>query len=59
MLERERFAARIVWKVRGHERWQRVGPGRTFLRRVWVREHTKGPLDKPLVERDSITSLDR
>lgn len=47
------------WKVRGHERWQRVGPGRSFLRRVWVKEHVKGPAGKPLVERDSITSLDR
>lgn len=47
------------WKVKGHYRWQRVGPRRAFLQKVWVKEHVKGPADKPLVERDSITSLDR
>ena len=47
------------WKVKGHHRWQRVGPGRAFLRQVWVREHVKGPADKPLVERDKLTALDR
>jgi len=47
------------WKVKGHHRWQRVGPGRAFLRQVWVKEYTKGPADKPLVERDKLTSLDR
>jgi len=47
------------WKVKGHHRWQRVGPGRAFLRQVWVKEHIKGPADKPLVERDKLTSLDR
>lgn len=47
------------WEVKGHFRWQRVGPGRQFLRRVWVKEHIKGPQDKPLVKRDSVTALVR
>ena len=47
------------WKVKGHMRWQRVGPGRMFLQQVWVKEHVKGPADKPLIERPKVTSLDR
>jgi hypothetical protein len=47
------------WEVKGHYRWQRVGPGRQFLQRVWVKEHIKGPPDKPLVRRDSVTALVR
>lgn len=47
------------WEVRGHYRNQRVGPGRTLVKRVWVPKHIKGPSDKPLVIRDTITSLDR
>lgn len=47
------------WEVKGHYRWQRVGPGRQFVRQVWVSKHVRGPADKPLVRRDSVTSLDR
>jgi hypothetical protein len=47
------------WEVKGHHRWQRVGPGREQLRRVWVKKHVKGPADKPLVVRDSVTALVR
>ena len=47
------------WEVKGHYRWQRVGPKREFVRRVWVKQHVKGPPDKPLVRRDSVTALVR
>jgi hypothetical protein len=47
------------WEVNGHYRNQRVGPGKQYTRKVWVRGYIKGPADKPLVIRDSITSLDR
>jgi hypothetical protein len=48
------------WKVKEHYRWQRVGPGRSFVRRVLVREHWKGPDDKPKHEyRDEVTALVR
>jgi hypothetical protein len=47
------------WRVKQHQRLQRVGPGRAFTRMVWVKSYVKGPPDKPLVERDTITSLDR
>lgn len=32
----------LVWRVRGHWRWARVGPGGADRRRVWVHEHFKG-----------------
>lgn len=47
------------WKVKEHYRWQRVGPGRSMLRRTLVREHWKGPDDKPKAEIKRITSLER
>ena len=47
------------WRVKQHQRMQRVGPGRAFVKQVWVKSYIKGPPDKPLVERDTITSLDR
>jgi hypothetical protein len=47
------------WEVRGHFRNQRVGPGRSLIKKVWVPKHIKGPADKPLVIRDTVTSLDR
>jgi hypothetical protein len=47
------------WRVKQHYRNQRVGPGRMFVRKVLVNTYVKGPPDKPLVERDTITSLDR
>jgi hypothetical protein len=47
------------WRVKEHYRLQRVGPGRMFIRKTLVKSHVKGPPDKPLIERDTITSLDR
>lgn len=47
------------WKVREHYRWQRVGPGRSFRRRTLVREHWKGPEDKPQAHQDTIQALVR
>jgi hypothetical protein len=47
------------WEVKGHYRNQRVGPGRQFIRKVWVKKCVKGPADKPLVVRDSVTALVR
>lgn len=42
------------WIVRGHIRHQRVGPGRTQIREVWVPPHVKGPPDKPLVIKERV-----
>jgi len=47
------------WKVREHYRNQRVGPGRSMVRRTLVREHWKGPDDKPQAHQDTIQSLQR
>jgi len=47
------------WKVREHYRNQRVGPGRAFIRRTLIREHIKGPADKPLAEQDTIQAFVR
>jgi hypothetical protein len=47
------------WKVREHYRNQRVGPGRSMIRRTLVREHWKGPDDKPRAYQDTIQSLER
>ena len=47
------------WKVRGHWRQQRVGPGRAFVRPVFVHEFIKGPAHLPLDERDTIQALTR
>src|SRR5215472_16507291 len=47
------------WKVREHYRNQRVGPGRSMIRRTLVREHWKGPEDKPQAHQDTIQSLQR
>lgn len=47
------------WDVKGHYRNQRVGPGRQFIRKVWVPKYIKGPKDKPYVPRDSVTALVR
>lgn len=42
------------WKVSGHMRKQRVGPGRTEIREVWVSEYTKGPKDAPMLEKQTV-----
>jgi len=47
------------WKVREHYRNQRVGPGRSFIRRTLIREHVKGPKDKPIAEQDTIQAFVR
>jgi hypothetical protein len=47
------------WKVREHYRNQRVGPGRAFIRRVLIREHVKGPPDKPLADQETIQAIVR
>jgi|GEM_PF-1525894 len=36
------------WMVRGHWRQQRVGPGRKYVRPVYVAPYIKGPEDAPL-----------
>lgn len=36
------------WMVRGHWRQQRVGPGRRYVRPVYVAPYIKGPEDAPL-----------
>lgn len=47
------------WKVREHYRNQRVGPGRAFIRRTLIREHWKGPENKPQAHQDTIQALVR
>jgi len=47
------------WKVRGHWRQQRVGPGRAFIRPTFIPEYTKGPAHLPLDERDTIQAIVR
>lgn len=47
------------WKVKEHYRWQRVGPGRSMLRRTLVKEYWKGPEDKPKHDPDAVTALVR
>jgi hypothetical protein len=47
------------WKVRGHYRMQRVGPGRAMYQRVWVNECIKGPPHLPLDERDTVQAVTR
>jgi hypothetical protein len=47
------------WKVRGHYRMQRVGPGRAMFQRVWVSECVKGPPHLPLDERDTVQAVTR
>lgn len=47
------------WKVRGHYRMQRVGPGRAMYQRVWVTECIKGPPHLPLDERDTVQAVTR
>lgn len=47
------------WVVRGHWRWQPVGPGRKQVKRVWVAGYVKGPEDKPLVVKHKIYDLKR
>lgn len=36
------------WMVRGHWRQQRVGPGRKYVKPVYVSPHIRGPEDAPL-----------
>lgn len=36
------------YTVRGHERMQPCGPGKKFRRKVWIKEHVKGPEDKEI-----------
>ncbi|APQ42532.1 hypothetical protein phi16_gp029 [Corynebacterium phage phi16] len=38
------------WLVRGHWRQQRVGPGRRYVKPVYVAPHIKGPEDAPIKE---------
>lgn len=47
------------WLQRGHWRNQRVGPGRTMIRPVWIRAAVKGPADKPLIVRDTVQAVIR
>lgn len=45
------------WMVQGHWRNQRVGPGLSERRRVWVSEHSRGPKDADLIDRPRIWRL--
>ena len=47
------------WAVHEHERWQWCRPGRTDLRRVHVRAHTKGPTGAPWLRRPHVTVWQR
>lgn len=47
------------WVVRGHWRWQRVGPGRAERVRIWIAPHVKGPEGMPLVVPDKVYDLSR
>jgi hypothetical protein len=55
------------WIVRGGWQWRKCGPEHPFAQpyekgyrcRVWVREHVKGPDDKPLVLTDKLYRLKR
>lgn len=47
------------WLVRGFWRMQPCGPGRMLRRPTWVREHIKGPENKPLVIHDTIFDVSR
>lgn len=38
----------VRWPVRGHLRWQPVGPGRQERKRIYIEPHLKGPEDAPL-----------
>lgn len=45
------------WRVQGHWRDQRVGPGLRDQRKVWVREHARGPQGGELVEKHHVWRL--
>lgn len=38
----------VRWPVRGHLRWQPVGPGREQRKRIYIEPHLKGPDGAPL-----------
>lgn len=46
-----RGPVKVRFSVRSHWRNQRVGPGRNQVRRLWVREHERGPELADLVNR--------
>lgn len=46
--EEGRWHYSVQFQVSGHWRLQPCGPGRSVIRRVWVREHLKGPQDAPI-----------